>query len=95
MTPELAPPLLTTTPHQREDVSALDRFNLHRCPTRWVFRGAGLELIQLNIQSINPEPDLTFDDYVLVVTYIAVWGALSDAEIVALDHNNTESDEDE
>ncbi|GFU47326.1 uncharacterized protein TNCV_790531 [Trichonephila clavipes] len=28
-TPELAPPLLTTTPHQREDVSALDRFNVH------------------------------------------------------------------
>ncbi|GFX55008.1 hypothetical protein TNCV_4356641 [Trichonephila clavipes] len=26
-TPELAPPLLTTTPHQREDISALDRFN--------------------------------------------------------------------
>ncbi|GFX16903.1 uncharacterized protein TNCV_2518811 [Trichonephila clavipes] len=26
---------------------------------------------------------------------IAVWGALSDAEIVALDHNDTESDEDE
>ncbi|GFW10871.1 hypothetical protein TNCV_3869561 [Trichonephila clavipes] len=41
------------------------------------------------------EPDLTFDDYVLVVTYIVVWGALSDAEIMALDHNNTESDEDE
>ncbi|GFV68894.1 hypothetical protein TNCV_1985581 [Trichonephila clavipes] len=36
MTPELAPPLLTTTPHQREDVSALDRFNVHRCPTRRV-----------------------------------------------------------
>ncbi|GFU18655.1 HTH CENPB-type domain-containing protein [Trichonephila clavipes] len=35
-----------------------------------------------------------FDDYVLVDTDIAVWGALSDAEIVALDHNNTESDED-
>ncbi|GFT95717.1 uncharacterized protein TNCV_310921 [Trichonephila clavipes] len=33
-TPELAPPLLTTTPHQREEVSALDRFNEHRCPTR-------------------------------------------------------------
>ncbi|GFV30585.1 uncharacterized protein TNCV_4222361 [Trichonephila clavipes] len=32
-TPELAPPLLTTTPHQWEDVSALDRFNVHRCPT--------------------------------------------------------------
>ncbi|GFY28516.1 tigger transposable element-derived protein 6 [Trichonephila clavipes] len=42
-----------------------------------------------------PEQDLTFDDYVLVNMDIAVWGALSDAEIVALDHNNTESDEDE
>ncbi|GFY18994.1 transposable element Tcb2 transposase [Trichonephila clavipes] len=51
-----------------------------------------------------PEQDLTFkgtwvpsplNDYVLVDTDIAVWGALSDAEIVALDHNNTESDEDE
>ncbi|GFY05198.1 hypothetical protein TNCV_2206441 [Trichonephila clavipes] len=42
-----------------------------------------------------PEQDLTFDDYVLVDTDIAVWGALSDAEIVTLDHNNTESDEDE
>ncbi|GFW31688.1 uncharacterized protein TNCV_4683601 [Trichonephila clavipes] len=44
-TPELAPPLLTTTPHQREDVSALDRFNVHRCPTRRVFSGSGLELV--------------------------------------------------
>ncbi|GFT21974.1 uncharacterized protein TNCV_4021911 [Trichonephila clavipes] len=44
-TPELAPPLLTTTPYQREDVSALDRFNVHRCPTRWVFSGTGLELV--------------------------------------------------
>ncbi|GFW03157.1 tigger transposable element-derived protein 6 [Trichonephila clavipes] len=42
-----------------------------------------------------PEQDLTFDDYVVVDTDIAVWGALSDAEIVALEHNNTESDEDE
>ncbi|GFV14244.1 uncharacterized protein TNCV_1163671 [Trichonephila clavipes] len=42
-TPELAPPLLTTSPHQREDVSALDRFNVHRCPTRRVFSGTGLE----------------------------------------------------
>ncbi|GFU98255.1 uncharacterized protein TNCV_3372971 [Trichonephila clavipes] len=41
-TPELAPPLLTTTPHQREDISALDRFNVHRCPTRRVFCGTGL-----------------------------------------------------
>ncbi|GFX13750.1 uncharacterized protein TNCV_599591 [Trichonephila clavipes] len=42
-TPELAPPLLTTTPHQREDVSALDRFNVHRCPTWRVFSGTGFE----------------------------------------------------
>ncbi|GFV51762.1 transposable element Tc3 transposase [Trichonephila clavipes] len=32
------PELPTTTPHQREDVSALDRFNVHRCPS-----GTGLE----------------------------------------------------
>ncbi|GFU85688.1 uncharacterized protein TNCV_5126971 [Trichonephila clavipes] len=42
-TPKLAPPLLTTTPHQREDVSTLDRFNVHRCPTRLDFSGTGLE----------------------------------------------------
>ncbi|GFW21935.1 uncharacterized protein TNCV_4822181 [Trichonephila clavipes] len=42
-TPELAPLLLTTTPHQREDVSALDRFSVHRCPTRRVFSATGLE----------------------------------------------------
>ncbi|GFW26139.1 uncharacterized protein TNCV_3396351 [Trichonephila clavipes] len=45
MTPELPPPLLTTTPHQREDVSALVIFNVHRCPTRRVFSGTGLELV--------------------------------------------------
>ncbi|GFY27091.1 uncharacterized protein TNCV_2067121 [Trichonephila clavipes] len=45
MTPELEPPLLTTTPHQREDVSDLDRFNVHCCPTRRVFSGTGLELV--------------------------------------------------
>ncbi|GFV18544.1 uncharacterized protein TNCV_2871771 [Trichonephila clavipes] len=44
-TSEMAPPLLTTTPHQREDVSALDRFNVHRCPTRRVFSGTGIELV--------------------------------------------------
>ncbi|GFT58967.1 uncharacterized protein TNCV_185831 [Trichonephila clavipes] len=44
-TPELAPPLLTLTPHQRENVSALDRFNTHRCPTRRVFSGTGLKLV--------------------------------------------------
>ncbi|GFW31190.1 uncharacterized protein TNCV_2577721 [Trichonephila clavipes] len=53
-TPELAPPLLTTTSHQREDVSALDRFNVHRCPSRRVFRGTGLELVtrQATIRSL-------------------------------------------
>ncbi|GFV99147.1 transposable element Tcb2 transposase [Trichonephila clavipes] len=44
-TPELAAPLLTTTPHQREDVSAPDRFNVHLCPTRWIFSGTELELM--------------------------------------------------
>ncbi|GFU67989.1 uncharacterized protein TNCV_2823321 [Trichonephila clavipes] len=44
-TPELAPPLLPTTPHQREDVSDLDRFNVHRCTTRQVFSGTGIELV--------------------------------------------------
>ncbi|GFW84202.1 uncharacterized protein TNCV_4878651 [Trichonephila clavipes] len=45
-TPELAPPLLTTTPHQQEDVSALDRFSVHRCPTRRVLSGTELELVK-------------------------------------------------
>ncbi|GFU68073.1 uncharacterized protein TNCV_2824161 [Trichonephila clavipes] len=44
-TPKLAPLLLTTTPHQREDVSALDRFNVHGCPTRRFFSRTGLELM--------------------------------------------------
>ncbi|GFW43901.1 uncharacterized protein TNCV_4786121 [Trichonephila clavipes] len=44
-TPELAPPLLTTTPHHREDVSAVDRFSVYRCPTRQVFSSTGLELM--------------------------------------------------
>ncbi|GFX72615.1 uncharacterized protein TNCV_4062111 [Trichonephila clavipes] len=44
-TPELAPPLLTTTPHQWEDVRALGRFILHRSPTRQVFGITGLELV--------------------------------------------------
>ncbi|GFV29737.1 uncharacterized protein TNCV_1925621 [Trichonephila clavipes] len=44
-TPELAPPLLTTSPHQREDGLALDKFNVHRSHTRRAFRGTGLELV--------------------------------------------------
>ncbi|GFW41138.1 hypothetical protein TNCV_841791 [Trichonephila clavipes] len=48
-----------------------------------------------SLWDVLPEQDLIFYDYVLVDMDIAVWGAVSDAEIVALDHNNTESDEDE
>ncbi|GFV09587.1 uncharacterized protein TNCV_3159841 [Trichonephila clavipes] len=44
-TPELSSLFLTTTPHQREDVSALDRFSVHRSPTRRVFSGTGLDLV--------------------------------------------------
>ncbi|GFX93946.1 uncharacterized protein TNCV_3413091 [Trichonephila clavipes] len=44
-TPELVPPLLTSIPHQWDDISALDRFSVHRCPTRRVFNGTGLELV--------------------------------------------------
>ncbi|GFX79488.1 transposon Tf2-6 polyprotein [Trichonephila clavipes] len=44
-TRELAPSLLTTTPHQREDVSVLDRFNVHLFPTPRVFSGIGFELV--------------------------------------------------
>ncbi|GFT75615.1 hypothetical protein TNCV_1135781 [Trichonephila clavipes] len=51
--------------------------------------------LNLMLNQALPEQDLTFDDYVLVDMDIALWGALSDTEIVALDHNNTESDEDE
>ncbi|GFU76742.1 hypothetical protein TNCV_2391371 [Trichonephila clavipes] len=32
-------------PSPREDVSALDRFSVHRCPTRRVFSGSGLKLV--------------------------------------------------
>ncbi|GFT23478.1 uncharacterized protein TNCV_2017251 [Trichonephila clavipes] len=44
-TPELASPLLTTPPHQQDDVSVLDRFNVYRYPTRRVLNGIGLELV--------------------------------------------------
>ncbi|GFW02474.1 hypothetical protein TNCV_2454901 [Trichonephila clavipes] len=51
--------------------------------------------VRKRVSKALPQQDLTFDDYLLVDMDIAVWGALFDAEIVALDHNNTESDEDE
>ncbi|GFT96234.1 uncharacterized protein TNCV_3906741 [Trichonephila clavipes] len=54
--PELAFPLLTTTPHQREDVSALERLSVHHCPTRRVFSGTGHELVtrQVTIRYLYP-----------------------------------------
>ncbi|GFT40657.1 uncharacterized protein TNCV_442381 [Trichonephila clavipes] len=62
MTPELAPPLLTTPPHQREDGSAHDRFNVHRCPTRQVFSGTGIELVtrQATIRYLYPSATVAF-----------------------------------
>ncbi|GFU92452.1 tigger transposable element-derived protein 6 [Trichonephila clavipes] len=62
---------------------------------RWTIHSLNLMLNHSFFWEALPEQDLTFDDYVLVDMDIAVWGALYDAEIVALDRNNTESDEDE
>ncbi|GFW68198.1 transposable element Tcb1 transposase [Trichonephila clavipes] len=44
-TPELGSPSPNYHTTPREDVSALDRFNVHRCPSRRVFSGTGLELV--------------------------------------------------
>ncbi|GFY03585.1 uncharacterized protein TNCV_3092111 [Trichonephila clavipes] len=51
MTPEVAPHLLTTTPHQRKDVRALDKFVVHRCLTRRVFSGTKLEFVTSHPQA--------------------------------------------
>ncbi|GFX48688.1 retrovirus-related Pol polyprotein from transposon 297 [Trichonephila clavipes] len=63
-TPELASPLLTTTPHQRENVSALDRFSVHLCPTRRVFSGIGLELVTWQATVRYPYHSATAATYV-------------------------------
>ncbi|GFW49017.1 hypothetical protein TNCV_3902151 [Trichonephila clavipes] len=63
-TPELAPPL-TTTLHQWENVSALDRFNVHRCPTLRIFSGTGRWFnprIQSPISSVDRERGSFFQD---------------------------------
>ncbi|GFU67830.1 hypothetical protein TNCV_39781 [Trichonephila clavipes] len=36
---------MSNTPYQREDVRALERFNVHRHPTWQVFSGTGLKLV--------------------------------------------------
>ncbi|GFX84664.1 uncharacterized protein TNCV_724711 [Trichonephila clavipes] len=83
---------------------AVTPLTIHSCFKKSGFPSPNLVDVDNTLTEFNAEPslwgalpeqDLTFDDFVLVDTDIAVWGALSDAEIVALDHNNTESDEDE
>ncbi|GFW44833.1 tigger transposable element-derived protein 6 [Trichonephila clavipes] len=80
------------------------RMTIHSCFKKSGFPSPNLVDEDYTLNGFNAEPslwealpeqELTFDDYVMVETDIAVWGALSDAEIGALDHNNTESDEDE
>ncbi|GFU30145.1 tigger transposable element-derived protein 6 [Trichonephila clavipes] len=83
---------------------AVTRLTIHSCFQKSGFPSPNLvdvddTLIEFNSETslweAVPEQDLTFDDYVLVDTDIAVWGALYDAEIGSLNHNNTESDEEE
>ncbi|GFS93814.1 hypothetical protein TNCV_5052901 [Trichonephila clavipes] len=51
----MAPPSPNYLNHQREDGSALDRFNVHGCPTRRIFSGTRLELMtrQAKIQYLH------------------------------------------
>ncbi|GFV49091.1 uncharacterized protein TNCV_236251 [Trichonephila clavipes] len=70
-TPELAPPLLTTTQHQREDAPALDRPNVHRCPTRWVPSGTGIEPVTkqdtirhpYHSATVAPKEHINYDEH--------------------------------
>ncbi|GFV63698.1 hypothetical protein TNCV_4692461 [Trichonephila clavipes] len=52
-TPKLAPPVLSSTLHQREDVSALNRFNVHRSSTLHFFSDTGLELMPARIRYLH------------------------------------------
>ncbi|GFV60915.1 tigger transposable element-derived protein 6 [Trichonephila clavipes] len=79
---------------------AVTPLTIHSCFKKSGFPSSNLVDVDDTLTDFNAEPSSSrtrFDvyDYVLVDTDIALWGALSDAEIVALDHNNTESDEDE
>ncbi|GFU85527.1 hypothetical protein TNCV_2952261 [Trichonephila clavipes] len=51
---------LAQLPHHREDNSALDRFKVHRCPTRRVFSGTGIELVTRQATVRLPRPLHTF-----------------------------------
>ncbi|GFT39671.1 tigger transposable element-derived protein 6 [Trichonephila clavipes] len=83
---------------------AVTPLTIHNCFKKSGFPSPNLVDVDNTLTEFNAEPflwealpeqELTFDDYMLVDTDFAVWGAPSDAEIVALDHNNTESNEDE
>ncbi|GFT96852.1 hypothetical protein TNCV_2123171 [Trichonephila clavipes] len=83
---------------------AVTPLTIHSCFKKSGFPSLNLVDVDNTLTEFNAEPslwealpeqDLMLDDYKLVDTDIAVWGALFDVEIVALDHNNTESDEDE
>ncbi|GFT36213.1 tigger transposable element-derived protein 6 [Trichonephila clavipes] len=84
--------------------SVVTLLTIHSCFKKSVFPSPNLVDVDDTLTEINAEPslwealpeqDLILDDYVLVDMDIAVWGALSDTEIVALEYNNTENDEDE
>ncbi|GFV32517.1 hypothetical protein TNCV_4479371 [Trichonephila clavipes] len=56
-------PLPNYPPHQRGDISALDKFNVHRCPTRRVFcGGTGLRAedmpTMIHYDNLVPRPAL-------------------------------------
>ncbi|GFW57923.1 hypothetical protein TNCV_1418701 [Trichonephila clavipes] len=71
VTPELAPPLLTTTPTGERLIP--HRFNLHRSPLRRVFSGTGLELVayqpRLDIW-ITKLPRLSLDRGALPIAFV-------------------------
>ncbi|GFV92096.1 hypothetical protein TNCV_1895321 [Trichonephila clavipes] len=48
-------PLLTITPHQLDDVRALDRLNAHCSPTRRVFSSAGLDLMTSHFHTFRKQ----------------------------------------
>ncbi|GFW43118.1 hypothetical protein TNCV_1475131 [Trichonephila clavipes] len=83
---------------------AVTPLTIHSCFKKSGFPSPNLVDVDDTLTEFNAEPSLwkalseqhlTFDDDVLVDTDIAERGTLFDAEVVTLDHNNTENDEDE
>ncbi|GFX11741.1 uncharacterized protein TNCV_4340861 [Trichonephila clavipes] len=88
-TTELAPPPLTATPHQREDVSAFDRFNVHRCPTRRVFSGTGLELVTSQATRQNILPSTLSHPWVRSIALILTTNGVVILEMSRTDYEQT------